>query len=55
MKEMAMVHAEGAETWEMASGPAIITGPQTLCVALGTGGAGDGAPSRGRRLRIAGV
>jgi len=41
MKEMAMLHAEGAETWEMASGPAIITGPQTLCVALGTGGAGD--------------
>lgn len=41
MKEMAMVHAEGAETWEMASGPAIITGPQTLCVALGTGGPGD--------------
>jgi glucosamine--fructose-6-phosphate aminotransferase (isomerizing) len=41
MKEMAMLHAEGAETWEMASGPAIITGPQTLCVALGTGGPGD--------------
>ncbi len=41
MKEMAMLHAEGAETWEMASGPAIITGPQTLCLALGTGGPGD--------------
>jgi len=25
----------------MASGPAIITGPQTLCVAMGTGGVGD--------------
>jgi glucosamine--fructose-6-phosphate aminotransferase (isomerizing) len=47
MKEMAMVHAEGAETWEMASGPAIITGPQTLCVALGTGGAGDASTLQG--------
>jgi glucosamine--fructose-6-phosphate aminotransferase (isomerizing) len=47
MKEMAMVHAEGAETWEMASGPAIITSPQTLCVALGTGGAGDASTLQG--------
>jgi len=47
MKEMAMVHAEGAETWEMASGPAIITGAQTLCVALGAGGAGDASTLQG--------
>ena len=47
MKEMAMVHAEGAETWEMASGPAIITGAHSLCVALGTGGAGDASTLQG--------
>ena len=47
MKEMAMVHAEGAETWEMASGPAIITGAHSLCVALGTGGSGDASTLKG--------
>jgi glucosamine--fructose-6-phosphate aminotransferase (isomerizing) len=46
MKEMAMLHAEGAETWEMASGPAIITGPHSLCVALGTGGPGDASTAQ---------
>ncbi len=41
MKEMAILHAEGAETWEMASGSAIILDERALCVALYSGGAGD--------------
>ncbi|MCZ7567584.1 MAG: SIS domain-containing protein [Ardenticatenaceae bacterium] len=43
MKEMALLHAEGSETWEMASGPATMVGIHTLCVALYTGGPGDAA------------
>jgi len=41
MKEMAILHAEGAETWEMASGSAIILDERSLCVALYSAGAGD--------------
>lgn len=41
MKEMAILHAEGSETWEMASGPATIVSDKTLCVALYTGEKSD--------------
>lgn len=41
MKEMAILHAEGSETWEMASGSAIILDQKALCVALYSGGSGD--------------
>ncbi len=41
MKEMALLHAEGSETWEMASGPATIVGAHTFCAALYTGEATD--------------
>lgn len=41
MKEMAIFHAEGSETWEMASGPATRVSADTLCVGLETGGSGD--------------
>lgn len=41
MKEMALFHAEGSETWEMASGPATIVSDKTVCVALYTGDASD--------------
>jgi glucosamine--fructose-6-phosphate aminotransferase (isomerizing) len=41
MKEMAILHAEGSETWEMASGPATVVSERSLCVALYTGGEGD--------------
>jgi glutamine---fructose-6-phosphate transaminase (isomerizing) len=37
MKEMAILHAEGSETWEMASGPATVVSEKSLCVALYTG------------------
>lgn len=37
MKEMAILHAEGSETWEMASGSATVVSDKTLCVALYTG------------------
>jgi glutamine---fructose-6-phosphate transaminase (isomerizing) len=37
MKEMAILHAEGSETWEMASGPATMVSEQSFCVALYTG------------------
>lgn len=47
MKEMALLHAEGSETWEMASGPATMVGKNTFCVALYTGGAGDESTARG--------
>ncbi len=40
LKEMALVHAEGVETWEMASGPATLVGPATTIVALEPAGAG---------------
>jgi glucosamine--fructose-6-phosphate aminotransferase (isomerizing) len=43
MKEIALLHAEGNETWEVASGAATVIGPETLCVALDSGGAGQAA------------
>lgn len=49
MKEMALLHAEGSETWEMASGPATMVSNRTLCVALHTGGKGDVATADGAR------
>jgi glucosamine--fructose-6-phosphate aminotransferase (isomerizing) len=41
MKEMAILHAEGSETWEMASGPATRVSADTFCVGLETGGSTD--------------
>ncbi len=49
MKEMAILHAEGAETWEMASGSAIILDERALCVALYSGGAGDSSTAETAR------
>ena len=43
LKEMAIVHAEGTETWEMASGAATIVGPGTVVVALAPNGPGRAA------------
>jgi glucosamine--fructose-6-phosphate aminotransferase (isomerizing) len=43
LKEMAIVHAEGTETWEMASGAATIVGPGTVVVALAPDGPGRAA------------
>ena len=43
LKEMAIVHAEGTETWEMASGAATIVGRDTVVVALAPNGAGRAA------------
>jgi glutamine---fructose-6-phosphate transaminase (isomerizing) len=40
LKEMAIVHAEPAETWEMASGAATIVGRGTVVVALAPDGPG---------------
>jgi glucosamine--fructose-6-phosphate aminotransferase (isomerizing) len=37
-KEMALVHAEASETWEMASGPATMVGPGTVVVSLAPDG-----------------
>ncbi len=34
LKEMALVHAEGTETWEMASGAATMLGPGSVVIAL---------------------
>ena len=34
LKEMALVHAEGAETWEMTSGAATMLGPGSVVIAL---------------------
>jgi glucosamine--fructose-6-phosphate aminotransferase (isomerizing) len=41
MKEMAILHAEGSETWEMASGPATVVSEKSVCVALYTGEGSD--------------
>ena len=38
LKEMALVHAEASETWEMASGPATMVGPGTVVVSLAPDG-----------------
>jgi glucosamine--fructose-6-phosphate aminotransferase (isomerizing) len=40
MKEMALLHAEGNESWETASGAATLIGSQAFCVAMDSGGAG---------------
>jgi glutamine---fructose-6-phosphate transaminase (isomerizing) len=49
MKEMAILHAEGAETWEMASGPALIVTPQSFCTAIYTGSPKDADTESGAR------
>ena len=41
MKEMAILHAEGSETWEMASGPATRVSADTFCVGLESGSGTD--------------
>jgi glucosamine--fructose-6-phosphate aminotransferase (isomerizing) len=38
LKEMALVHAEGTETWEMTSGAATMLGPDAVLVALAPAG-----------------
>ncbi|HVN53293.1 MAG TPA: SIS domain-containing protein [Anaerolineaceae bacterium] len=43
MKEMALLHAEGNETWETASGAATLIGADAFCVAMDAGGAGQAA------------
>jgi glucosamine--fructose-6-phosphate aminotransferase (isomerizing) len=43
LKEMAIVHAEGTETWEMASGAATIVGADSVVVALAPDGPGRAA------------
>ena len=47
LKEMAIVHAEGTETWEMASGVATIVGPASVVIAIAP--VGPGSRRRGRR------
>jgi glutamine---fructose-6-phosphate transaminase (isomerizing) len=47
MKEMAILHAEGSETWEMASGPATVVDPKTFCVAMTSGDAQDSETHNG--------
>ena len=43
LKEMALIHAEASETWEMASGPATMVGPGTVVVSLAPDGPARGA------------
>ncbi len=43
LKEMAIVHAEGTETWEMASGVATIVGPASVVIAIAPAGPGRDA------------
>jgi glucosamine--fructose-6-phosphate aminotransferase (isomerizing) len=50
MKEMALLHAEGSETWEMASGPATVVSEKTFCAALYTGDSNDASTSVTSRL-----
>jgi glutamine---fructose-6-phosphate transaminase (isomerizing) len=38
LKEMALVHAEASESWEMASGPATMIGPGTVVISLAPSG-----------------
>jgi glucosamine--fructose-6-phosphate aminotransferase (isomerizing) len=40
LKEMALVHAEGTETWEMTSGSSTIIGPSSVVIALAPNGPG---------------
>jgi len=46
MKEMALFHAEGCESWEMASGPATMVNKSTVCFALYTGDRTDAAVAK---------
>jgi len=39
LKEMALLHAEASETWEMASGPATMVGPGMVVISLAPDGA----------------
>jgi glucosamine--fructose-6-phosphate aminotransferase (isomerizing) len=50
MKEMALLHAEGSETWEMASGPATVVSEKTFCAALYTGDSSDASTKVTSRL-----
>ena len=50
MKEMALLHAEGSETWEMASGPATVVSEKTFCAALYTGDMSDSSTAVTARL-----
>ena len=43
LKEMALIHAEGSESWEMASGAATLIGPDSTVVALAPHGIGHDA------------
>ena len=43
LKEMALIHAEGSESWEMASGAATLIGPTSTVVALAPPGRGRDA------------
>ena len=43
LKEMALVHAEASETWEMGSGPATMVGPGTVIISLAPDGAARAA------------
>ena len=47
LKEMALVHAEGAEVWEMTSGAATMLGPDAVVIAL--------APEGPARAAVAGL
>ena len=46
LKEMALVHAEGAEAWEMTSGAATMLGPDAVVIALAPAGPAAGGPRR---------
>lgn len=43
MKEMALLHAEGNESWEVASGAATLIGKDSFCLAMDSGGPGAAA------------
>jgi glucosamine--fructose-6-phosphate aminotransferase (isomerizing) len=43
LKEMALVHAEASETWEMMSGPSTIVGPGSAVIVLAPAGPGRSA------------
>ena len=43
LKEIALIHAEGGETWEMTSGAATMIGSDAIVVALNPAGPGHGA------------
>jgi glucosamine--fructose-6-phosphate aminotransferase (isomerizing) len=50
MKEMALLHAEGSETWEMASGPATLVNDKCFCTALYSGHACDSDTAHNAQL-----